>query len=403
MLDDWENTPELIQIRAELNEAERSIEEIEEHINVLMQNNNITYQKGRVEGTLYELRRDLEDYGKLADRMVGREDQIHDKETLISSCVECVKSFMRRYDIEDENKEFLDEYYKIQEMAQRYMQLGERVSKYNALLKRVEEYKQNQEDFRMEYNLATYTNVEQLRIIRENAVKYISKKEELERRSEALNQYIDTHDVSKYSQMKEPDSQYTADQLTEKITVLDKGLGEDENNRDNYLGQIEKYEADIEDLSEKKERLIQKIEEQNEAERRFEIVNKTENLLNKAKDSFLKHYLAPMQEGFDKYYTMLSGDPTDVYDLDVNFKVTKREHGQLRDTELLSEGYKDMVGLCRRIAMVNAMYEKEVPFLIFDDPFVNLDDNRVKSGIVFLEELAKEYQIIYTTCSSSRR
>ena len=52
------------------------------------------------------------------------------------------------------------------------------------------------------------------------------------------------------------------------------------------------------------------------------------------------------------------------YDLDVNFNVKKREQGQLRDTELLSEGYKDLIGLCRRMAMIDAMYKNEMLFLM---------------------------------------
>ena len=40
--------------------------------------------------------------------------------------------------------------------------------------------------------------------------------------------------------------------------------------------------------------------------------------------------------------------------------------------------------------------------LIFDDPFVNLDDNNIKGAMKLLDEIAKNYQVIYFTCSESR-
>lgn len=48
------------------------------------------------------------------------------------------------------------------------------------------------------------------------------------------------------------------------------------------------------------------------------------------------------------------------------------------------------------------MYKEEKPFLIFDDPFVNLDDNNIKGAMKLLDEIAKNYQVIYFTCSESR-
>ena len=55
-----------------------------------------------------------------------------------------------------------------------------------------------------------------------------------------------------------------------------------------------------------------------------------------------------------------------------------------------------------RLALVEAMYEEQKPFLILDDPFVNLDENRTKGAMRFLTEIAKEYQVIYFTCHGSR-
>ena len=47
-------------------------------------------------------------------------------------------------------------------------------------------------------------------------------------------------------------------------------------------------------------------------------------------------------------------------------------------------------------------YEGEKPFLILDDPFVNLDDEKQAAGMQLLASVAQEYQVIYFTCHTSR-
>ena len=55
------------------------------------------------------------------------------------------------------------------------------------------------------------------------------------------------------------------------------------------------------------------------------------------------------------------------------------------------------------MAMVDAMYEQDKPFLVFDDSFVNLDDEKMRHALTFLKEVGKEYQVIYFTCRENRK
>ena len=100
---------------------------------------------------------------------------------------------------------------------------------------------------------------------------------------------------------------------------------------------------------------------------------------------------------------MLSGDDGKVFTIDANLNVTYVEQGQPRVPDTLSEGYKDLVGLCRRVAMADAMYAAEKPFIVLDDPFVNLDDKKLSGASRFIRDIASGYQIIYFTCQSARR
>ena len=60
----------------------------------------------------------------------------------------------------------------------------------------------------------------------------------------------------------------------------------------------------------------------------------------------------------------------------------------------MSAGYKDLIGICMRFALVDAMYPGEKPFLILDDPFVNLDDEKLARGRRLLAVLSQDYQVI---------
>ncbi|MCR4746042.1 MAG: hypothetical protein K5894_12550, partial [Lachnospiraceae bacterium] len=95
-------------------------------------------------------------------------------------------------------------------------------------------------------------------------------------------------------------------------------------------------------------------------------------------------------------------DDEKEYELDTNLNITFREYNKNHESGFLSEGYKDLVGLCRRMAMIDAMYKDEKPFVILDDPFVNLDDTRIEGAKEFLNKISSDYQIIYFTCNQYR-
>lgn len=127
--------------------------------------------------------------------------------------------------------------------------------------------------------------------------------------------------------------------------------------------------------------------------------------LQKAKESMSARYADPIRERFAYYWEMITGlSAVGVY-VDADSNVTVEEAGKQREAALLSEGYRDLTGICLRAALADAMYPEgrtERPPLILDDPFVNLDDGKMEGALCFLRELAEKYQILYFTCSHSR-
>ena len=140
-----------------------------------------------------------------------------------------------------------------------------------------------------------------------------------------------------------------------------------------------------------------------EDEKKYEYLLKTRELLEKAKQNMALRYTGPVQKSLDEYLSMImdAKDKEDVV-IDANMHITAKELGQQREIEHLSHGYQGLVGICLRMAFADAMYEDEKPTLIFDDPFVNFDDDKLNKAKALVRSLGKRYQIIYFTCHKSR-
>ena len=142
-------------------------------------------------------------------------------------------------------------------------------------------------------------------------------------------------------------------------------------------------------------------EEKARLEKRHRAVLAAREILLKAKENMAARYLDPVERGCRYYLEILGGadqlrfaaDGTPVYE----------ERGAFRSLGYYSVGSKELVGICMRIALADAVFKKELPVLILDDPFVNLDDMRTERAKALVKELSKRYQIVYLTCKSERK
>ena len=173
-------------------------------------------------------------------------------------------------------------------------------------------------------------------------------------------------------------------------------------------GTINRYNVTIKELKDNYDELafmeneLKGITEQYEAESdKFRLLSITKNLLLEAKISFGNKYVNPIKDGFDKYYGLLTKG-MEEHVINATGDISFEKSGMLRDRKYMSTGLKDLIGICMRMALVDAMYKDEKPFVVLDDPFVNLDDEKIEGGLKLLEEISKEYQVIYFTCHNSR-
>lgn len=210
------------------------------------------------------------------------------------------------------------------------------------------------------------------------------------------------NDMERLKSFKPDEKLSSVDSLNKELSRLTEELEAVQTNILSYMRQRDRLKEERDEISEEEESLSNLESERDRQQRKYDSLTLTKKLLEKAKDSFTSKYTKPVKNSFNKYYKILTGEEFNKYDIDAAINVSVMEMGDKRDIRLLSRGYKDLVGLCMRMALIDAMYEKEKPFIILDDPFVNLDDEKLSGGIHFLKEISKEYQVVYFTCHESR-
>lgn len=160
--------------------------------------------------------------------------------------------------------------------------------------------------------------------------------------------------------------------------------------------------SQIRQLPQLREELLQWQEKKNADQKKSDLLDETMELLEQAKENLSGSYLGPIRQSFAGYLGKLwqeqEGQVLVTPDLDVQLE----RFGAARELGYFSAGQADMVMLGMRFALVDALFREEKPFVILDDPFVNLDDAHTAQALELLKTLAREKQIIYLTCSSSR-
>jgi hypothetical protein len=134
----------------------------------------------------------------------------------------------------------------------------------------------------------------------------------------------------------------------------------------------------------------------------LQTIELTRTYMEKAKLQLSERYLMQMKQSFAKYHAALTEKDALAFTMDGSFRIKLRAGGVQRSTESFSVGQRDVISLCARLSLVDALFENETPFLILDDPFVNMDDATVIRAYALLTIAAKNYQILYLTCHSSR-
>ncbi len=162
----------------------------------------------------------------------------------------------------------------------------------------------------------------------------------------------------------------------------------------------DEYEAEkLDDLI--NERLAEK-EKLEEYKRRHGILLKTIDCLVVADRRLKDKYVKPVKDKFLYYSALIEKVLGEQVVMDTDFEIRFVRGGKERSDKHLSSGQKSICALCFRLALLGNMYAGEKPFLILDDPFVNLDEEHFDKVKAMIKEIKEKFQIIYFTCHSSR-
>ena len=166
---------------------------------------------------------------------------------------------------------------------------------------------------------------------------------------------------------------------------------------------IDRLSVDADRIPELEEELLQMKQRISEARANAATVAHTAKLLEEAKTALSTRYLDGMQKSFSTFLSTLIGKNAPDARMDTSFDVSLREGGKTHTIESFSRGWRDAVQFCVRLSLTDALYqESELPFLLLDDPFVNLDDEKMQAAHTLLESLADRYQILYLVCHRER-
>ena len=170
-----------------------------------------------------------------------------------------------------------------------------------------------------------------------------------------------------------------------------------------YRENLTQKAEQLDEMDDMRGTLEQLSELQAEEKEKLAGIQNAKKYLEKAKAEVVSRYSAPILESFEKNMKRIDPENKAGYRIDTNMQVTVDAEGLQRDSGLFSAGYRDLIGFCLRLAFIDAVFTEEKPMLILDDPFTNLDDEKIKKARELVKEISKDYQVLYFTCSASRK
>ena len=332
--------------------------------------------------------------------------EIMSDEQTIRSIEDDVGMFLSRLGMEYREEDVVSKLYKVESYIENYDGIKERQSRFNDAQQRYDTLSKEILDYLA--SLGVHVNSDQI----SNVVQEIStlasgiwqSEIDMKEALEHLQKYKEEiGDLESVVNLEVPDNDVSLEKIGEEITSITKTLEEITDKISQNSRQIDMFRDRYEDLQEERQRLEGLIEKQDEEERKYNYLCKTRELLEKAKQNMASRYTGPVQNSLNKYlHVIMDENDKEGVVIDANMHITAKELGQQREIDRLSQGYQDLIGICLRMAFADAMYPDEKPTLVFDDPFVNFDDEKLEKAKRLLQNLGNRYQIVYFTCHKSR-
>lgn len=224
-------------------------------------------------------------------------------------------------------------------------------------------------------------------------------RENLPKDKAAVKKFESENDMEKINSAAEPE--LSLEQVNQEYSVASENLIQTERTVKDYEDRITDYELEMDRKSDYENEICVLNEKLSAAKERAEELSLARTFLKAAYESLSDRYMGKMEKAFTESMKLLGSPDSIIIDRNMNVKV--EGEGSLYGSDYLSEGYKDLVNFCTRNALISAMFNEEKPVVILDDPFVNLDDDKISNARKIVVSIAEDKQVLYFTCHDSRR
>lgn len=393
--------PEVDKLLDEIKKDKDYVEAIDGQMQLFLTKYKLPFDTERVTEYIFGLKNMLKEYEELVDK---KDEVVHDDaiEKLQESSNK-IEAFITKYYGASQGDNYLELIHDLQYGSETYrylfakkQALAQFETERNEVLKVIQDFF-DRLNIKMESDLYT-----QLVNMKSHLQAYRICLQEWEHADAEVKKFEAAEDMNVIKNTQLPEKLESLETLHTQLVEIAEQI--DETHK--FLDEITKVVSDLylkkeefDDAEDSLKDLSEKYEADN---KKYDLVSKARDFLETARTNIIGKYIGPIKAGFSKYYNILTHESADRYHIDANTHLTVEEEGMQREVHFFSSGYQDMIGICMRMSLVAAMYKDEKPFIIFDDPFINLDMDKTEGALQFLEEVSKEYQVIYFTCNDSR-
>ena len=192
------------------------------------------------------------------------------------------------------------------------------------------------------------------------------------------------------------------ERLEVEVRDSEDALGRARDDEANARARVEANTVDAEQVAEQAERLATGLERLNALQRRQRVYAATLDAIDRAEQATMKtatryleaHMVRDLAIATDGRYRRVKVD-----DRTLDIEVYAPERADWVPVGALSQGTVDLVYLIARLGLVRLVTGDRRPPLVFDDPFVTLDDDRAARALELLKAVASDFQVIYLTTS----
>jgi uncharacterized protein YhaN len=192
------------------------------------------------------------------------------------------------------------------------------------------------------------------------------------------------------------------ERLEVEVRDSEEAVGRARDDEANARARVEANVVDAEQVAGQAERLAMWQEQLGALQRRQRVYAATLAAIDRAEQATMKtatryleaHIVRDLAPATDGRYRRVRVD-----DRTLDIEVHAPERGDWVPVRALSQGTLDLVFLIARLGLVRLVTGDRRPPLVFDDPFVTLDDARAARALQLLKALASDFQVIYLTTS----